>query len=132
MGAWGAGNFENDDAGDWIWSLEDAADTIVLEEAFARIIEPDDCLDACDCSIALAAAEVVAALRKQPGAELPEEVTEFVSRVKISPSPTLVASARSALERIKTKSELQELWDASEDREDWYQSLSDLEARLQR
>lgn len=130
MGAWAAGSFDNDDAGDWVCELPDAEDTSVLEEAFSRIIECDGYLEAPDCSVAIAAAEVVAALRQRAGVEPPEQVGAFVSRIASLPSPALVALALRALERVKTKSELQELWDESDSRSEWQQAVTELEGRL--
>ena len=130
MGAWAAGSFDNDDAGDWVCELPDAEDTSVLEEAFSRVIECDGYLEAPDCSVAIAAAEVVAALRQRPGVEPPEQVGAFVSRIASPPSPALGALALRALERVKTKSELQELWDESDSRAEWHQAVTELEGRL--
>lgn len=130
MGAWAAGSFDNDDAGDWVWELPDAEDISVLEEAFSRVIECDGYLEAPDCSVAIAAAEVVAALRQRPGNELPEQIGAFVSRIASPPSPALVALALRALERVKRKSELQELWDESDSRAEWHQAVTELEGRL--
>jgi hypothetical protein len=106
MGAWAAGSFDNDDAGDWICELPEADDTSVLEEAFSRVIECDGYLEAPDCSVAIAAAEVVAALRQRPCVEPPEQLGAFVSRIASPPLPALVGLALRALERVKTKSEL--------------------------
>ena len=131
MGAWGAGSFDNDDAGDWVWELEEAEDTAILEGAFSRVVDAEDYLEAPDCSVGIAAAEVVAALRQRPASELPDEVTAFVARIGAPPSPDLVSSALRALERIRTKSELQELWDESPDgRSEWQGAVAELEARL--
>ncbi len=130
MGAWAAGSFDNDDAADWVWELTDAEDTSILTEAFSRVTDAEGYLEAPDCSIGIAAAEVVAALRKRPSSKLPDEVATFVSRIDAPPSPDLVSSALRALERIKTKSELQELWDESDSRAEWQQAIAELESRL--
>ena len=125
-----AGSFDNDYAGDWVWELMDAADTSILEKAFSHITDADGYLEAPDCSIGIAAAEVVAALRHRPTTKPPDEVTAFVTRIGAPPSPTLVSSALRARERIKTKSELQESWDASDSRAEWHQAVAELEWRL--
>jgi hypothetical protein len=129
MGAWAAGSFDNDDAGDWVWELAEG-DTSILEEAFSRATDCEDYLEAPDCYIGIAAAEVVAALRKHPAANLPDEVSAFVTRMRTPPSAELVSSALGALRRIKTKSELQELWDESDSRAEWHQAIAELESRL--
>jgi hypothetical protein len=130
MGAWSEASFDNDDAGDWVWDLERAADTSILQEAFLAVAEAGEYPEAPDCSVAVAAAEVVAALRHHPAARLPEEVQVFVSRLGRPPSAALVASALAALKQITTKSELRDLWDESDHREQWYAVMADLESRL--
>ena len=106
------------------------ADTSILEDAFARVIEADDDLEAPDCSVGVAAAEVVAALRRRPADQIPEEVAAFVTRIGELPSADLISASLQALKRIKSKSELQELWDKSETRTEWYEAIVELEGRL--
>lgn len=62
MGAWGVQAFENDDAMDFAADLVDADSLDVVATSFEAIV-PGEYLEAPDCCIALAAAEVVAALR---------------------------------------------------------------------
>src|SRR5699024_7343188 len=104
------------------WELAEAEDTSILEEAFSRVLEAEDEPEASDCMIAIAAAEVVAALRKRPSVKPPDEVVEYVTRIGAAPSPELVQSALEATKRIQKKSELQELWDESEGRAEWDKS----------
>jgi len=130
MGAWAAGSFDNDDAGDWVWELPQAADTSILNDVLSRITEADGYLEAPECCIGIAAAEVVAALRQRPASKLPDEAITFVARMGAAPSPSLVSSALRALDRIKTKSELQELWDESDSRLEWHRAVAELEGRL--
>ncbi|MBX3730265.1 MAG: DUF4259 domain-containing protein [Candidatus Sumerlaeia bacterium] len=72
----------------------------------------------------------MAALRGCPAANLPDEVCAFVARVDAPPSCELVSSALKALKRIRTQSELQELWDETESRGEWHQAVEELESRL--
>ena len=81
MGAWGTGNFENDTALDWVWDLKTATNLKLIEQAVSDALGASDFLDAdlgCTC---LAAAEVVAALRGNPGEGLPEDVSAWVKTV---------------------------------------------------
>ncbi len=75
MGTWGAKSFENDDAMDWIAVIEEASDTEPMKDALAAVLEAEgEYLEAPDCSNAMAAAEVIAALNGAPSPDLPEEV----------------------------------------------------------
>jgi hypothetical protein len=130
MGAWGAGSFENDDAMDWIAELEDEG-LIVAGAALQEIIEvADEYLEAPACSAALAAAEVVAALRGHPAADLPEEVAAWIAAHPGDPGEDLVAVARRAVDAIAADSELAELWGESADQAGWQSAVTDLQTRL--
>jgi hypothetical protein len=130
MGAWAVGSFDNDDASDWVWELAEAEGTSILEEVFSLINDSEDYVDAPDCCIGIAAAEVVAALRQQPAVGLPDEVSAFVTRIASPPPAELVASALSVLGRIRTNSELLDLWDESDSRDEWHEAIKALESRL--
>lgn len=129
MGTWGVGSFENDDAADWVWELAEA-DAALLSSVLSQVLQNTGYLEAPDCAMAVAAAEVVAALHNRPAANLPEEVAEFVRRVGAAPNPELVSAARAAMARIRSSSELQELWKLSDHNAEWLQSIADLESRL--
>jgi hypothetical protein len=53
-----------------------------------------------------------------------------LSNLNIKADPSLVGLALKAIERIKTNSELKELWDESETLNEWYEALNGLESRL--
>lgn len=132
MGAWGSGNFENDEASDWLNDFCDSPDEERILNALLSVTETDEdeYLELPDCSIGLAAAEVVAALNDAPNAAIPDEVKVCVSELEMELDANMVSSALLAIERIKTNSELKELWDESEDADQWYAALADLETRL--
>jgi hypothetical protein len=88
-------------------------------------------LEAPDCSRALAAAEVVAALNGNPGKDLPDEVTAWVSSNKLSIDSELAVNAKKSVIQIKQSSELKELWGESEDLAEWENTINDLILRLE-
>jgi hypothetical protein len=129
MGAWGASPFENDNASDWVWELADAKGTSVLSDALEAVASEDEIFEGCE--EAIAAAEVVAALRGKPLEELPEEVNAFVKEHGKEPPPAkLVKQAITAVERIGKASDLKERWDESGDAKEWQSTLKDLLKRL--
>ena len=89
-----------------------------------------DYLEAPESNAALAAAEVVAALLGKPSASLPDDAKECIGKLNLKPSEKLVAAARKAVKRVKTDSELKELWDESDDAVQWQTTVEDLAARL--
>jgi hypothetical protein len=131
VGAWGAGVFENDDAGDWVWELEDDNDASVLHEALAAAVDTplDEPVEAPDASNALAAAEIVAAARGHQGAQLPSEAREWIGRNAAVVDARTVALATAAVERISINSELKDLWEDAQS-DEWSLVVSDLLERL--
>ncbi len=131
MGAWGINTFENDDASDWLGEFCDEPNEDLLFDAFATVNDiGDDYLESPESSAALAAAEVVAALRGKLSTNLPDEAQECIKSFKLNPSDELITSAQKAVARVQTNSELKELWDESDDSMQWQQSVADVAQRL--
>lgn len=131
MGAWGIGNYENDDALDWAYDLEQTQDTTLIIESLETITEHgDEYLEDPDCCIALAATEVVAALKNVASPNLPNKVKQWVSLRQNTGEDNLVQLALKAIQRIRTNSELKDLWDESKYKAEWYNALDDVERRL--
>ncbi len=129
MGAWGTGTFENDNALDWAGELGKSTDFSVLETALEEVVSATGYLEAPQCSEALAAAEVVAALCGRSGEDLPEEILPFLHG-RARPAPALVSAAKKAVARIARGSELLELWQESDEFEGWKRGVEDLDRRL--
>lgn len=130
MGAWGLGPFENDDALDFVADLETTAGTGHLVTILSAIA--DDLgiyVNASECSSAIAAAEVVAALLGHPNPEQPEEVTRCAAQ-QAGANEGLAREALRAVERVRERSELRELWEAEVGYPHWKESVADLIARL--
>lgn len=134
MGAWGSDSFENDDAADWIADFCDAPDRAVVVNALAAVanMDLDEYLEAPGCSIGIAAAEIVATLKRAPNTNLPDDTNKCLSGLGFNADSSLVMLALKAIERIRTNSELKELWDQSETPDEWYAALNRLEERLKR
>ena len=132
MGTWGTEVFANDDAMDWIAALEDTDDVSVVESALSAVNDADGYLEAPDCTVALAAAEVVATMRKKPGPDVPSEVFEWIARVGREMPPSLPEDARRAVDRVASDSELLELWEEAGDPGlgEWRATLGELRGRL--
>ena len=131
MGAWGAGVFENDDAADWVWELEDDEDGSVIDDALTAVVDTPrgEVVDAGDASNALAAAEIVAAARGRQLAQLPTEAAEWIRRNSALVTDAVVDLARRAVTRVATSSELRDLWEDAGDPA-WAESVRTLQARL--
>lgn len=131
MGAWGHSSFENDDALDWVGLLEDAAGVSVIVEALSHVTdEADEYIEAPECSMAIAAAEVVAALNGRPSDSLPADVKAWLVG-RPAPEAALLSKARQAVEAVLGESELRELWAANAEAfSKWTAVLNDLKQRL--
>ncbi|MEP6688094.1 MAG: DUF4259 domain-containing protein [Gemmatimonadales bacterium] len=130
MGAWGVGAFENDDASDWVYQLEEAGDFALVRDTLAAAAEPDGYLESPTCSMALAAAEVVAALGGRAAPDLPEEVRTWVRAHRGAVPDDLTGLSVRALDQVAADSELKELWAESDEHEIWVDRLQELRSRL--
>jgi hypothetical protein len=129
MGAWGIKTFENDDASDWVCELEDASGTSVIENAFEF---EDDYIESPEGSEALAAAEVLLALKGKARDNLPEEVTNWVKSNKELDVTKLIPKAIDSVKKILSEdSELNELWEESDDFDSWVKDVTELVTALE-
>jgi hypothetical protein len=132
MGAWGHGTFENDDALDFLDDVLDGdAGEAEIEETLRVAAEgsSDGFLEAPHASAGLAAAELVAAARGAPAADLPDGAKEWV--VVHRDLARLAALALRAVERARGPgSELKDLWEESGEEAAWTSGIEDLAGRL--
>ena len=89
-------------------------------------------LEAPEEQIALAAIEIIAALKGKPSDDLPEELKEWIKNnrdTKIDESMT--SQSQNAIARIlDNNSEIKELWEESDEYDKWVESVKDLERRI--
>lgn len=133
-GAWDTGSFDNDDALDWVWELSESDDLSVVENTLEEAVDASGYLEAPTASMAIAAAEVVAALRGTPRSELPSEVESWIKTHKLAVGSDLVKTARNAISAVRNpeSSELAQLWSESEELADiWQADLENLLKRLE-
>lgn len=129
MASWGTGSFENDDAKDFLGSLnaKEPGDLKIILENAAQI----DYLQAPASSVVVAAAEVVASAKGRAPQQVPLEIAEWVKKVEGAPSDEMCDLARMAVSKVRLNSELKDLWLEAEGLNDWSASLRDLELRLE-
>ncbi|MBD2230771.1 DUF4259 domain-containing protein [Phormidium tenue] len=133
MGTWSVDAFGNDDAADWAFELAESDDLSLVEAAIDGALAESDYLDAPDAAIALAAIEVIARLNGNWGDRnaYTEPIDRWVERVTVQLEPELLARARAAIDRILSEnSEMVDLWQDSDDYEDWLGSVEDLRSRI--
>ncbi len=135
MGTWGTDAFANDDAMDWIGDLTAVKDSSVLHASFEATNGSGGEIEAPAGSAALAAAEVVAALRGRPSVSLPNEVAAWVAAHGPSMEVDLLDKALRAVRLVGEdgeRSELKQLWDeaADDDAQEWRDHITDLLLRL--
>ena len=129
MGGWGTGSFENDDAAGWLAHLA-AIGPADLGKIFTQAADDPAYLEAPAASIAVAAAEVLAALNGSPAPAAPPAIVEWVKKYPPVSTPELNSLAVRALERVRRDSELKDLWMEADGLNDWTGAIRDLQARL--
>lgn len=131
MSAWGPSALQNDDAVEWLGTLEDDEDIGLVDEALDAVTDADEeeVLEAEVCCAALAAAEVVAALAGKPSPRLPDGIKEMIAD-EDPIEAELLDQAIEAVGRVRTDSELLIQWQEEGGVDDWYSALDELTKRL--
>ena len=135
MGTWSHEPFGNDTACDWAAELEESAGFVVIEQAFDQVIadKDEEFIDADVGCVAHAAAEVLAQILGQGTEELDalDGVTQWIDQLDTQPTTALIQKSIIALEILtQENSELDELWQDSDDYEDWTQNINELKEIL--
>ena len=99
MGAWGTGPFDNDDAADWIYAVEDGG--VATVRSALRAVADDDDPDSDIGAAGIAAAELVAAMAGSPSGGLSESAAAVVPSLG-AVDADLVAQALRAVDVVRT------------------------------
>jgi hypothetical protein len=103
VGAWGALVFDNDDANDWAYDLENVTDLSLVKSALDRVDAAGaGYLEQGIACNALDACEVLARLKGQPGYTnaYTEKVDKWVAAHRIDPPAELITRGNAAIDRI--------------------------------
>ncbi len=131
MGAWGTGAFDNDDAADWAYELEESSDLAPARQALAATMDTDGDLELPEGACAVAAAAIVAATFDGNLKSLPEELAEWVDAHPGTASRGDARLAVDSLERVVSEeSELCSIWGDAPDGPEWAQEIEKLRHRL--
>jgi hypothetical protein len=118
MGTWGLAAFENDDAGDFLYEIEEAGSWAPAVQAMRKVILTFGYLEAPESQRGLAAATLVAAARSHSEVPVSEDAAALLD-ILPPPPPLSAWLARRTIGRVLNRSELQELWAEGTELEDW-------------
>ena len=135
MGAWGTGSFENDAAHDWLVDFSDMPHISTVKDALSVVAatKPADYVETDECGAAIAAAEIIAALKGSPNPDMPDDFMQDVFlpwAENAAFAPSLTDLALRALARLRYNAEMEDGWLHKKTRQAWHTALQDLEARL--
>ncbi|AEW02879.1 hypothetical protein A4D02_02510 [Niastella koreensis] len=133
MGSWGFTNFDNDTAQDFVAEVEEGGiDRIVSAIEVIKSIDEDAYLDSDLCAEALAAIEYIATAKGHMAEDFPEDAEDWVNahKAQLQIIRGIVVKCQQAIDRIKNNSELKDLWEETEDFENWKKVLDDLNTRI--
>lgn len=130
-GAWGEGSFENDSAADWVYELQGSKSPSFLLTVFATV-PPAGYIEVDTCAAAIAAADVVAALKDGKTKLLPKVVATWVKSNELGYKPNMATKALEVISFCKNmkRSELAQLWKEGKSN-NWLSQISKIEVRLQ-
>lgn len=128
MPGWGTGSFENEEAQNFLAKLNSLG-IDDLSPILARAAD-HNYADASQSTVAIVVAEIVATARGNPPHAVPNQITEWIAKIEGSPSSQMSDLARRAVEKVRSNSELKDLWLEAEGLNEWSVVLRDLEERL--
>jgi hypothetical protein len=135
MPGWGTGSFENEDTQSFLGELKSLRiDDVRL--LLARAADHEGYLEAKEAGIAIAAAEAIAGLSASEESprtsSLPGQILDWIGQNNLIGQNKAEAAAQLqwAVERVRTNSELKDLWLQAEGLNEWSAALRDLEQRL--
>jgi hypothetical protein len=128
MPGWGSGSFENEDAQNFLGRLN-SVEVGDLKQMLAHAADLDY-VDAVESSVVIAVAEIVATARGNPPQAVPGQIAEWVGKIEGAPSSEMAELARLAVDKVRTNSELKDLWLEAEGLNEWSAALRNLQARL--
>ncbi len=131
MADWGPGIYENDDTMDWIYDLLDSGGISRVKRAL-DIVEEEGAedVDIADCRIALAAADLVAALDGDINPNLPTEAEEWLTLIN-KPASNLRAKAEEVVRDILQSSPLKVYFKTNGKFPEWKLMMESLLKRLE-
>ena len=132
-GAWAVGTFENDDALDFIWEVQNGDPPEPLSSPFKHAHYSNGYIEADLGARILAAAEAYAALNGKPSPNLPADFAKWLAKQQWGRDLKLVGDAENAVKMVldTESSELAQLWQESpDDYRAWVKGVEDLLARL--
>lgn len=134
MGTWSHEPFGNDTANDWAYDLEEQKDFSLVAQVIQNVL--DNGTDYLDSDLAVEAVAAVEVLAKALGRGTQtdvytEKVDAWLKLVTAKPSSDLLSTAQAALTRIMgPDSELRELWEESDDFQNWESSIKALQSAV--
>jgi uncharacterized protein DUF4259 len=128
MPGWGTGSFENEEAQNFLAKLKSLG-IDDLSPILTRAAD-HDYVDAPESTVTIVVAEIVAAAKGKPPQTVPNQIAEWIAKIEGSPSSQMSDLARRAVEKVRTNSELKDLWLEAEGLNEWSAVLRDLEGRL--
>ena len=131
-GSWGPGILDNDSALDFLTQVTSTNGAELVRNALDTALTDESPLEDEQASRALAAAELVAAMKGDASNDLPAIYKEWAVRHSIDANSELVISAVDVVDRIGRDSETRELMQEGgvENFQLWQASLGKLRARL--
>ena len=131
MGAWDIGNFDNDDAMDFVSEITESDDLELVHDAITSVIDNYIYIEGDEAAKALVAGEVVALIKGNPAEKVPDALKAWQQEHKFSVDDDTQNRALEAVRRVLRDSELQDLWEESDEYEAWLAVIEGLIERLQ-
>lgn len=117
MGAWGYKNFENDTAADWFIELQESPGKDLILPYLMKVLEENEFIDDEESFVSLAVLEALAGKLKLVNTEALLPSINDIDMIALTEASI---KAGKKILFFKEHSELRELWEESEDYNQWF------------
>lgn len=127
MGTWGIEIFDNDDSVDFINEFDNVNNLYLIKDALGKITRNKGFISASEACRALVAAYIVKAIITHELTGIPSSIINWAKETDAADMIKLKKDSQSAIEEIKAKSELREMWSVSPDFDSWINLIEELQ-----
>lgn len=130
MGTFGLSNFDNDDALDWLNFFLQQPSVENIDLTLTKVLNNNNYIEVDDCNQSIVASEILAALNGRISPNYPEEAKKAKITIEITDLIKLKKKAVNCLMKIRTNSELKELY--MDNKDYYYQWLLNIDELIKR
>jgi hypothetical protein len=127
MGTWGLGIFDSDDSTDFLVELVQSEDFNFIGDTLETVLKKGHYINIGEAYRGMAAVYIIRAIITGNFIGLPPSIIKWAKSKNPNEYAVLVEKSQQAIQKVKTNSELRDLWKTTPAFEGWLEILDDLQ-----